>query len=650
MKFPHSLSPPDEFVRQANVTDPDIYAEFEDEWPECWERAADFVDWADPYDAIVEPVDDPPYYQWFVDGSLNASYNCLDRHVADGRGEEAALTWISEAGAKTTYSYRELLDEVTEVAALLEGLGVEAGDRVAMYLPRIPELPIFMLAAARIGAPHVVVYAEYSGSVLASILDETNAEVLVTANGQVRDGTECDMTGEVTQALQETERDIPSVTIDRIDGLDSIDVGYQYEDLRARHDGETVAPTMVDATEPLLICYTSGSTGESIGSKLKTGGYLSYIAWTSHAVLDIEPSDTFWCPAGIEWITGHSYAVYGPLALGATTILYEGAPDYPDRHRTWEIIEDNDVTQFYTNPTAIRSFKEWGESYPASHDLSSLRLLGTVGQRIDPESWWWFFEHVGNEECPIVDTWYQTETGGITLANLPGITDMKPGTVGPALPGISASVVDANGERSAPDEAGYLVFDQPWPGLYSPLDCCVAESATHWEEFGEPGEEWVYFSEDGAVVDEDGYYTILGRLDDVINVGYFSKNRIHVREIEQTIQEDDRVDEVVVVRGDHDIRGKVPYAFIVSPEGDARTIERDVANRIEKHLASAAVPEKTFVVRELPRTFSGGVLRQVLEDLLNGERLGDTDLLCNPEVLDQIAVDIQQYRGAENHV
>jgi acetyl-CoA synthetase len=374
------------------------------------------------------------------------------------------------------------------------------------------------------------------------------------------------------------------------------------------------------------------------------GEYLSYVAWTGHSVLDIKQDDTFWCPAGIEWITGHSYVVYAPLVLGATSVLYEGAPSYPDKHRPWRIIDSNDVTQFYTTPTAIRTFKKWGEEYPEQHDLSSLRLLGTVGQRIEQETWQWFYDHVGGGNCPIVDTWYQAETGGITISTLPGVCDMKPGAVGPPLPGIDVSIVDAEGKAVEPGEAGYLVINRPWPGIFRPVESSREKAREYWTEFGNPGDDWVYFTEDGAVADEDGYITMLGRLDDVINIGHYSKNRVHVSEIEEVIEEVPGVAEAVVVCGQHAIKGEAPYAFVVANEANDSDLTASVTEKVEYDLASQARPEGAFIIPELPRTYTGNVLHQVLEDLVNQEPLGNTNLLENPDVVSEIAVMIQRHR------
>jgi acetyl-CoA synthetase len=635
------IAPPQEFVEQANVTDPEIYTEFDENWPECWERAASFLDWEQDHDSVLKSMEHPPYYRWFDGGKVNACENCVDRHVRAGRGEKPALRWIGEGGETETYTYSMLHREVNEVAAMLRKIGVTAGDPVALYMPRLPALLITMLAAARLGAPHVVVFAEYSGSILSSFMRETGAQTLVTCDGYYKDGEFHALNSKAANGVEELPWDVTTVTLSHAETDETPDYGLDYRRLREECHGAEVTPVPMAADDPLFICYASGPTGEPIGMKHVVGEYLSYVAWTGHAVLDIKPEDTFWCPAGIEWITGHSYVVYAPLALGATSVLYEGAPSYPDKHRPWRIIESNDVTQFYTTPTAIRTFMEWGDEYPAAHDLSSLRLLGTVGQRIEKETWQWFYKHVGNGNCPIVDTWYQAETGGINISTLPGICGMKPGSVGPPLPGTGMSIVDADGDEVAPGQAGYLVLNRPWPGFFRPVQMPDQKAREYWTEFGTPGDDWVYFTEDGAVADEDGYITILGRLDDVINIGHYSKNRVHVSEIERVINELDEVEEVAVVCGQHEIKGEAPYAFVVTGNENRSDLATDVADKVEYDFASQARPETVFMISDLPRTYTGNVLHRVLEDLLNGEPLGNTNLLQNPAVVDKIDTELQ---------
>ncbi|MGM0388718.1 MAG: acetate--CoA ligase, partial [Natrinema limicola] len=467
-----TFEPPESFVEQANITDPGIYEEFEENWPGCWERAADLLSWDEEYDAVLDDSD-APFYEWFTNGEINASYNCLDRHVEDGAGDNVAIEWEGELGETRTYTYEELLDEVEDTAAMLRGLGVEEDDIVTLYMPMIPELPIAMLACARIGAPHSVVFAGFSADALATRMNSADSEYLITCDGYYRRGDALDHISKTNEGLEGVEHEVSDVVVvDRLgDDLDHelADNQHDYDDLVAEYEGSTVEPVARDSEDMLFLMYTSGTTGQPKGVKHTTGGYLAYSAWTSHAVLDIEADDTYWCSADIGWITGHSYIVYGPLALGTTSVMYEGTPDYPDKDRMWEIVEKNEVDIFYTAPTAIRAFMKWGEEYPAQHDLSSLRLLGTVGEPINPRAWKWYYKHIGNEECPIVDTWWQTETGGMMITTLPGVCEMKPGSAGPPLPGIDAQVVDANGEEVDAGQAGYVTVNNPWPGMLRTL-------------------------------------------------------------------------------------------------------------------------------------------------------------------------------------
>ncbi|MFO7926454.1 AMP-binding protein, partial [Natronomonas sp.] len=407
-----SFEPPESFVEGANVSDPDIYEAFEENWPACWERAADLLTWENEYDEVLVD-DDEPFYEWFTNGKLNASANCLDRHL-DDRGDELAIQWEGELGETRDYTYDELHREVNEFAAALRELGVEEDDVVTMYMPMIPELPIAMLACARIGAPHSVVFAGFSADALATRMRSADSEYLVTCDGYYRRGDGLDHISKANEGLADVDHDTTTIVVDRLDDeLDhELDENqHDYDELVTEQEGASVEPVVRDAEDMLFLMYTSGTTGQPKGVKHTTGGYLSYVSWTSHAVLDIKPEDTYWCSADIGWITGHSYIVYGPLALGTTTVMYEGTPDYPDKDRMWEIVENYEVDQLYTAPTAIRAFMKWGSEYPEQHDLSSLRLLGTVGEPINPKAWKWYYTHIGDEECPIVDTWWQTETG-----------------------------------------------------------------------------------------------------------------------------------------------------------------------------------------------------------------------------------------------
>jgi acetyl-CoA synthetase len=634
-----AFEPPESFVEQANVSDPSIYEEFEENWPACWERAADLLEWESDYDEVLVD-DDEPFYEWFVGGELNASQNCLDRHLAD-RGDELAIQWEGELGETRAFTYEELHREVNEFAAALRELGVEEDDVVTMYMPMIPELPVAMLACARIGAPHSVVFAGFSADALATRMNSADSEFLVTCDGYYRRGDALNHLSKANEGLDGVEHDTTTVVVDRLEDDLAHDLAadqHDYDELVDAHSGAEVEPVTRDAEDMLFLMYTSGTTGEPKGVKHTTGGYLSYVAWTSHAVLDVKPTDTYWCAADIGWITGHSYIVYGPLALGTTTVMYEGTPDYPEKDRLWDVFESYDVNQLYTAPTAIRAFMKWGSQYPEQHDLSSLRLLGTVGEPINPKAWKWYYKHIGGEECPVVDTWWQTETGGMMITTLPGVGTMKPGSAGPPLPGIDARVVDGDGEEISPGEAGYVTVDRPWPGmlrtLYRNDERFIEE---YWEEYSGPeSDEWVYFPEDGAKIDDDGYITILGRVDDVINV---SGHRLGTMEIESAIVGVEGVAEAAAVGGDHEVKGEAVYAYVILEDGyeEGEEMRQRIIEGVEDAIGPIARPEEVIFTPELPKTRSGKIMRRLLEDIANGDELGNTSTLRNPGVVDDIA-------------
>ncbi|MFB6305198.1 MAG: acetate--CoA ligase [Haloferacaceae archaeon] len=644
------FEPPAEFVEQANVSDPEIYETFEEEWPECWERAAEMLDWYDDYDEVLDDSN-PPFYEWFVGGSLNASHNCLDRHL-DDRGDETAIEWVGEPVDEDdrSFTYEELHREVNEFAAALRDLGVGEDDVVTMYMPMIPELPIAMLACARIGAPHSVVFAGFSADALATRMNAADSEYLVTANGYYRRGDPLDHLDKANEGLSGVDHEVADVVVvDRLGddgfGHDLADNQHDYDDLVADHAGVEVDPVERDAEDMLFLMYTSGTTGKPKGVKHTTGGYLSWVTWTSHAVLDVKPEDTYFCAADIGWITGHSYIVYGPLALGTTTMMYEGTPDHPERDRLWEIVEEYEATQLYTAPTAIRAFMKWGSEYPERHDLSSLRLLGTVGEPINPRAWKWYYKHIGNENSPIVDTWWQTETGGMMVTTLPGVKDMKPGSAGPPLPGVDAQVVDTEGEEVGAGRAGYLTVHKPWPGmlrtLYRNDERFIEE---YWEEYSDVDssdpDDWVYFPEDGAKIDDDGYITVLGRVDDVINV---SGHRLGTMEIESAIVSVEGVAEAAVVGGDHEVKGEAVYAYVITEDGyeGGDDLRERIVEAVEDAIGPIARPERVVFTPDLPKTRSGKIMRRLLENIADDEELGDTSTLRNPDVVSDIQAKVQ---------
>ncbi|AEN04608.1 acetate/CoA ligase [halophilic archaeon DL31] len=640
-----SFEPPEAFVDQANVSDPGIYDEFEENWPDCWERAAEMLDWEESYDTVLDDSN-PPFYKWFTGGSLNASAQCLDRHLAE-RGDETAIEWVGEPvdEADRSYTYEALHREVNEAAAALREMGVGEDDVVTLYMPMIPELPIAMLACARIGAPHSVVFAGFSADALATRMNAADSEYLVTCDGYYRRGDPLDHLSKANTGLNGVEHDTETLVVNRLPDADDQgvelrdDQTYWTEALLEQESAE-VEPVSRNAEDMLFLMYTSGTTGKPKGVKHTTGGYLSWATWTSHAVLDVKPEDTYFCAADIGWITGHSYIVYGPLSLGTTTMMYEGTPDYPERNRLWEIIEEYEADQLYTAPTAIRAFMKWGKQYPDQHDLSSLRLLGTVGEPINPRAWKWYYTHIGDESCPIIDTWWQTETGGQMITTLPGVGTMKPGSAGPPLPGVDAEIIDTKGEPVDAGRAGYLTIQNPWPGmlrtLYKNDERFIGE---YWAEYSDTDsddpEDWVYFPEDGAKIDDDGYITVLGRVDDVLNV---SGHRLGTMEIESAIVGVEGVAEAAVVGGNHDIKGEAVYAYVITEDGydENETLRDRIIQGVEEAIGPIARPESVVFTPELPKTRSGKIMRRLLEDIANGEELGNTSTLRNPEVVESI--------------
>ncbi|MFC7156324.1 acetate--CoA ligase [Halomarina halobia] len=628
-----AIEPPESFVAQANVSDPDVRAAFEREWPDCWAQAGRLLDWERPYDETLAGGAAEPPFEWFAGGRLNASHNCVDRHV-DERKNQVAVQWEGRLGETRTYTYLDLYREVNEFAAALRSLGVAAGDVVTLYMPMIPELPVAMLACARLGAVHNVVFAGFSAEALANRMGRAESRFLVTCDGYYRRGAATNQKNKADNARIGLDHEVEAtVVVSRLgDETHLGDRQYGYVDLLAAHEGDRVDPVARRAADPLFLIYTSGTTGAPKAVTHTTGGYLAHVAWTARAVLDIKPEDTYWCSADIGWITGHSYVVYGPLALGTTTVLYEGTADHPERDRVWQIIERNAVDVFYTAPTAIRAFMKWGSEYPARNDLSSLRLLGTVGEPINPRVWEWYYTHIGGERCPVVDTWWQTETGAIMVSTLPGADAMKPGSAGMALPGIGARVVDGDGRPTPPGEPGYLVLDRPWPGMPTALATGEGWADSHpWRS----ADGWQYVAGDEATVDEDGYVTVLGRVDDVINV---AGRRFSTMELESSIVEVAGVAEAAVIGGDDRSTGRAVYAY-VSPERDCPG-DDDLRARIEARVREAigpmATPEAVVFTPELPKTRSGKIMRRLLEDIANDEPLGDTSALRNPEILGEI--------------
>ncbi len=626
-----TFSPPAEFAARANAG-PDIYDEADKDWLGFWaKQARERITWYEEPTVILDDAD-APFYRWFTDGKLNLSYNCLDRHL-DTQGDKVAYHWVGEPGDTRTLTFRDLHAEVCRFANGLASLGVERGDRVAIYMGMIPELPVAMLACARLGAVHSVVFGGFSSDALADRIIDADAKVLITQDWSWRRGKEVPLKANSDVAVARCPSIEHVVVVRRtgtdVEFADGRDVWYH--DVVADQAAER-EPEVLDAEDQLYILYTSGTTAKPKGIVHTQAGYLTGITTTHHYVFDIKPEDVYWCAADIGWVTGHSYIVYGPLANGTTGVLYEGTPDFPDKDRLWSIVEEYGVNVFYTAPTAIRAFMKWGEEYPAGHDLSSLRVLGTVGEPINPEAWMWYHEHIGLENCPIVDTWWQTETGAIMITPLPGAVATKPGSATRPFPGISADVVDEAGESVPLGGGGYLVLDRPWPSMlrtiYGDPDRYVD---TYWSRY--PGR---YFAGDGAKRDTDGYFWLLGRVDDVMNV---SGHRISTTEVESALVDHRAVAEAAVVGRRDDLTGEAIAAFVTlrgGVEGDEALI-KELRQHVATKIGPIARPASIVFTVDLPKTRSGKIMRRLLKDISEERQLGDVTTLANEDVVADIA-------------
>jgi len=630
-KFP----PPAQFRDTALVRDPGIYAQAAADPVAFWSQMAQSLAWSKPWkEALTGRGADA---RWFAGGTLNASVSCLDRHVKTATRNKAALLWEGEPGDRRTLTYFELWREVNKFGNALRKLGVGKGDRVAIYMPLVPEAVVAMLACARIGAVHSVVFGGFSAEALKDRLVDAHAKVLITADGGYRRGQLLPLKHDADYAL----RDAPSVEhvviVKRGDFplrvKDGRDVWYH----RLIQDADAwCEPAEQESSEPLFILYTSGTTGKPKGIVHGTGGYLTGVSATTRMVFDLKDDDVYWCTADIGWVTGHSYVVYGPLALGATVVLYEGAPDWPERDRCWEIIERYGVSIFYTAPTAIRAFMKWGEAHPAGRDLSSLRLIGTVGEPINPEVWTWYRHHIGHDRCPIVDTWWQTETGQILITPLPGVTTTKPGSATRPFPGIQADILNERGESVG--GGGYLVITQPWPamtlGIWGDRERYLE---TYWTRFGRER----YFTGDGAKRDEDGDFWLLGRVDDVMNV---AGHRIGTAEVESALLGHPSVAEAAVVGVPHEIKGTSIAAFVSIRDGQKTTpgLATDLKEHVVRKIGAIARPEQVLFVADLPKTRSGKIMRRLLRDVAEGRALGDTTTLADPAVVEALKRDYEE--------
>jgi len=633
LKENRRFDPPPELAAHANVT-ADAYAEADADRLAFWERAAERLTWDEPWTQVLD-WSKPPFAKWFVGGKLNVSVNCVDRHVAAGNGDRVAYHWEGEPGDQRTITYADLKDEVCRAANALTELGVNKGDRVAIYMPMIPETVVAMLACARLGAPHMVVFGGFSSDALSTRIKDCDAHVVITADGGYRRGNPSALKPAVDEALKSCP-DVTKVLVVRrtgqdVDWTEGRDVWWHdvVDGQSAEH-----TPEAHDAEHPLYVMYTSGTTAKPKGILHTTGGYLTGVSWTHYEVFDIKPeTDVFWTAADIGWVTGHSYIVYGPLANGATSVMYEGTPDTPDRGRWWEIVNKYKVSILYCAPTVIRMFMKWGEDIPAKYDLSSLRLLGSVGEPINPEAYVWYREFIGGGRCPVVDTWWQTETGSIMISPLPGVTAGKPGAAMRALPGVVADVVDDQAQSVPDGGGGFLVLKEPWPSMLRTIwGDDERYIKTYWSKF-----EGLYFAGDGAKKDSDGDLWLLGRVDDVMLV---SGHNISTTEVESALVSNPKVAEAAVVGASDPVTGQAIVAFVIL-RGDDAVGGDELVSELRQHVAGAlgaiARPRQVMVVPELPKTRSGKIMRRLLQDVAEHRSLGDVTTLTDSTVMDLIS-------------
>ena len=628
--------PSPEFAAQANVT-ADSYTAASQDRLAFWAEQARRLDWETPFTDVLD-WSDAPFAKWFVGGRLNVAYNCVDRHVEAGYGNQVAIRFEGELGDRRDVTYAQLQREVAQAANALIELGITAGDRVAIYMPLIPEAVVAMLACARVGAPHSVVFGGFAATALESRINDAEAKLVITADGQHRRGAILPLKPAVDEAVVNT----PTVTNVLVVKRTGIDVEWHegrdvwWHDIVDRQ-ADVHVPEAFDSEHPLFILYTSGTTGTPKGILHTTGGYLTQVSYTHHAVFDLKPdTDVYWCTADIGWITGHSYVVYGPLSNRVTQVIYEGTPDTPTQDRWWDIVERHGVTILYTAPTAIRTFMKWGDHLPQGKDLSSLRLLGSVGEPINPEAWMWYREVIGGNRCPIVDTWWQTETGAIMIAPLPGVTACKPGSAMRALPGIAADVVDDNAVPVSNGAGGYLILTEPWPSMLRGIWRNPQRYVEgYWEHFAH-----VYFAGDGAKLDDDGAIWLLGRVDDVMNV---SGHRISTTEVESALVSHPKVAEAAVVGATDAMTGQGIVAFVILRSGAAddgsgrSSIGRELRDHVAHEIGPIAKPRQILIVAELPKTRSGKIMRRLLRDVAEQRDVGDATTLADPAVMALIA-------------
>jgi acetyl-CoA synthetase len=635
--------PSPEWRMTARVTDPEVYARAAADPEGFWAAFASELEWMQPWTQVLDWQ--PPHARWFVGGRLNIAANCLDRHVRTAVRNKAAIIWEGEPGDRRTLTYFELFRDVGRFANALKELGVKKGDRVAIYLPLVPEAAIAMLACARIGAVHSVVFGGFSADALRDRINDAQASVLITADGGFRRGQIIPLKQMADEALVGTPSIRHVVVVQRQHSGDAFPVhfteGRDHWYHRLMQDARAECPAeSMDAEDMLYILYTSGTTGKPKGIVHTTAGYLVGVYATSRWVFDLRDEDVYWCTADIGWVTGHSYVVYGPLANGATVLMYEGAPDWPQRNRFWDLIERHGVTILYTAPTAIRAFMRWGIEWPAKHDLSSLRLLGSVGEPINPEAWIWYHEHIGRGRCPIVDTWWQTETGHILMTPLPGMTTLKPGSTTKPFPGVFPEIRNAAGER-VQEGGGLLGLTRPWPGMlrgiYGDPERFVQQYFSKWPD-------QVYFTGDGARVDQDGDYWLLGRVDDVLNV---AGHRIGTMEVESALVDHPKVAEAAVVGRSHEIKGQAVAAFVTLKDGHApdQGLIDELKEHVVRKIGAIARPDQILFAPDLPKTRSGKIMRRLLRDIAEGKALGDTTTLADPNVVARLKGEYEAIEG-----
>ena len=616
------------FKANAHFQDPDIYAHATNDRLAFWDTQAQALDWMTPWHTVLEW--DRPYAKWYVGGQLNACHNCVDRHLDTHRREKPAIIWQGEDDRTVTLTYSQLYEAVNQFAHVLKShYKVKKGDRVTLYMPLIPQLAVAVLACARLGAIHSVVFGGFSAESLRDRLHDSGSNVLITADGGYRRGKIIPLKEIVDTALEDKTLPVRHVLVIQHLGLESVNMVPNRDDFLndvISADSPHVAPEAMHSEDPLFILYTSGTTGKPKGIIHSTGGYLTHAHYSTKAVFDIKDSDVYWCTADIGWITGHTYVIYGPLANGATIFMYEGVPDFPNPERFWELIDAHKVSIFYTAPTAIRAFMKLGPEFPNKYKLESLRLLGSVGEPINPEAWQWYYKHIGRDKCPIVDTWWQTETGGIMISNIPSLNPMKPGKAGLPLPGIEAKILDEHGKEVL-SGGGLLSITAPWPsmlrGIWGDPD---RYKDVYWSKFD------TYFAGDGATKDEDGYYMVLGRVDDVLNV---AGHRIGTMEVESALVDHDSVAEAAVVGVPDEIKGQAILAFVIlkASHNPSPELNQTLINHVSHKIGAIAKPKQIVFTPDLPKTRSGKIMRRVLQALVNKTPVGDTATLANPDIV-----------------